>query len=92
MSKVASSSRQSMKTAEYDDESSSELMSSSLGVGLAKKQTRSTTDASRNVKAMYDKIESIKSTISMANAERAELWIQRQNLQDLYHQIILGYT
>lgn len=92
MSKVASSSRQSMKTAEYDDESSSELMSSSLGVGLTKKQARSTTDASRNVKAMYDKIESIKSTISMANAERAELWIQRQNLQDLYHQIILGYT
>ena len=92
MSKVASSSRQSMKTAEYDDESSSELMSGSLGVGLAKKQTKSTTDTSRNVKAMYDKIESIKSTISMANAERAELWIQRQNLQDLYHQIILGYT
>ena len=92
MSKVASSSRQSMKTAEYDDESSSELMSGSLGAGLVKKLTKSTTDTSRNVKAMYDKIESIKSTISMANAERAELWIQRQNLQDLYHQIILGYT
>lgn len=43
------------------------------------------------VKSLYDKIESIRGTISMANAERAELWIQRQNLQDLYHQIILRY-
>lgn len=42
-----------------------------------------------DAKTLYSKIESIKSTISMANADRPELWIQRQNLQDLYHQIIL---
>lgn len=41
------------------------------------------------VKHLYDQIESIKSTICMTNGERPELWIQRQNLQDLYHQIIL---
>lgn len=46
---------------------------------------------SKSVKILYDKIESIRSTISMVNAERAELWIQRQNLQDLYHQIILRF-
>lgn len=40
-------------------------------------------------KILYEKIDSIKSTISMANAERPELWIQRQNLQDLYRQIVL---
>ena len=44
-----------------------------------------------NTLHLYEKIESIKSTISMANGDRPELWIQRQNLQDLYHQIILKY-
>lgn len=47
-------------------------------------------DEQREVKYWYDKIESIKSTISMANGDRPELWIQRQNLQDLYRQIILS--
>jgi hypothetical protein len=44
-----------------------------------------------HVKYLYEKIESIKGAISMANGDRPELWIQRQNLQDLYHQIILRY-
>ena len=51
--------------------------------------TKKNVQIKRNIKNLYDKIESIRGTISMANAERAELWIQRQNLQDLYHQIIL---
>jgi hypothetical protein len=46
-------------------------------------------NAKANVLRLYEKIESIKTTISMANGDRPELWIQRQNLQDLYHQIIL---
>lgn len=42
-----------------------------------------------NVQALFNKIESIKSTVSPTNADRSEFWIQRQNLLDLYHQIIL---
>jgi hypothetical protein len=51
----------------------------------------STTNANERVNPihLYEKIESIKSTISMTNGDRPELWIQRQNLQDLYHQIII---
>lgn len=41
------------------------------------------------VKHLFNQIESIKSTMSMKNGNKPELWIQRQNLQDLYHQIIL---
>ena len=48
-----------------------------------------TGNAKANVLRLYEKIGSIKTTISMANGDRPELWIQRQNLQDLYHQIIL---
>jgi hypothetical protein len=44
------------------------------------------------VKYLYEKIESIKTAVSMANGDRPEVWIQRQNLQDLYHQIILRYA
>ena len=45
--------------------------------------------SSSNVKCLHDKIEAIKGAISMTNGDRPELWIQRQNLQDLYHQVIL---
>ena len=51
--------------------------------------TTKTDKNSMNVQNLYNKIESIKNTVSMVNAERPELWIQRQNLQDLYHQIII---
>ena len=54
---------------------------------LASKTT--STNEKVNPVHLYEKIESIKSTMSMANGDRPELWIQRQNLQDLYHQIIL---
>ncbi len=47
--------------------------------------------SSNHVKYLFEKIESIKGAISMTNGDRPELWIQRQNLQDLYHQIILRY-
>ncbi|CAF0714051.1 unnamed protein product, partial [Brachionus calyciflorus] len=53
-------------------------------------ETAKTDKNSINVQNLYNKIESIKNTVSMVNAERPELWIQRQNLQDLYHQIILN--
>ena len=48
-----------------------------------------TSQQNSKVKCLFDQIESIKDTICMTNGEKAELWIQRQNLQDLYHQIIL---
>ena len=51
---------------------------------------KQTSNGEMNVKHWFDKIESIKSTMSMANGDRPELWIQRQNLQDLYRQIILN--
>ena len=41
------------------------------------------------VKHLFNQIESIKCAMSMKNGNKPELWIQRQNLQDLYHQIIL---
>ena len=41
------------------------------------------------VQHLFSQIESIKSTMSMKNGNKPELWVQRQNLQDLYHQIIL---
>lgn len=48
-----------------------------------------TLNRNSKVKHLYDQIKSIKGTICMSNGDRPELWIQRQNLQDLYHQIIL---
>lgn len=48
-------------------------------------------EPAESVIRLYERIESIKSVMSMANGERPELWIQRQNLLDLYHQIILRY-
>lgn len=53
------------------------------------KHKRTAVENAKSVKTLYDKIESIRRTMSVANAERAEFWVQRQNLQDLYHQIIL---
>ncbi|RNA15598.1 SMG7-like isoform X1 [Brachionus plicatilis] len=43
-----------------------------------------------DVQVLFNKIESIKSTVSLTNADRSEFWIQRQNLLDLYQQIILN--
>jgi hypothetical protein len=51
--------------------------------------TNKVANKENKVKHLYDQIESIKKTICMANGDRPELWIQRQNLQDLYHQVIL---
>ena len=45
---------------------------------------------SEHVSELYERIESIKRTMSMANGDRAELWAKRQTLQDLYRQIILA--
>lgn len=41
---------------------------------------------------IYNQIEVIKATIGFnsINNDKSEQWIQRQNLQDLYHQVILG--
>ena len=44
------------------------------------------------VRALYDKIETIKKSINFSNGgDKPEIWIQRQNLQDLYQQIIIKY-
>ena len=51
--------------------------------------TNKVANKENKVKHLFDQIESIKKTICMANGDRPELWIQRQNLQDLYHQVIL---
>jgi len=37
----------------------------------------------------YEKIESIKSAMSLTNWDRSELWVQRQNLQDLCYNIFI---
>jgi hypothetical protein len=40
---------------------------------------------------IYEQIEAIKATIGFNSTnDKSEQWIQRQNLQDLYHQVILG--
>lgn len=52
-------------------------------------QNKNATNKDSKVRHLYEQIESIKGTICMANGDRPELWIQRQNLQDLYHQVIL---
>lgn len=42
------------------------------------------------IQQIYEQIEAIKSTINInASNDKPEQWIQRQNLQDLYHQAIL---
>ena len=42
------------------------------------------------VKVLYEQAEAIKRQIcSNGGGDKAEQWIQRQNLQDLLHQIIL---
>ncbi len=42
---------------------------------------------------IYEQIEAIKANIGFnsINNDKSEHWIQRQNLQDLYHQVILWY-
>jgi hypothetical protein len=42
---------------------------------------------------IYEQIEAIKANIGFnsINNDKSEQWIQRQNLQDLYHQVILWY-
>ena len=40
---------------------------------------------------IYKQIEAIKAAIAFNSTnDKPEQWIQRQNLQDLYHQVILG--